>query len=65
MVGLNISNEKEPSILELITAVEKRMQILKDAQESDAPKVPNVYINISEDQTATNTSSFEEDVEDI
>ena len=36
-MGLDISTGKEPSIFELITAIEKRMQILKDAQESDAP----------------------------
>ena len=61
----HISTGKEPSILERYTAIEKHMQILKDAQESDDPKVPNVYIKTSEDQKATNTSSFEEDVKDI
>ena len=46
----NISTGKKAPTLELITAKEKGVQILEDAQESEAPKVPNIHIKTIKDK---------------
>ena len=47
---LNISTGEKASTLELITAKETGIHILRDAQESEAPKVPNIHIKTFEDK---------------
>ena len=47
---LNISTGEKVSSLELITARDKGVQILQDAQESEVEKVPNIHIKTFEDK---------------
>lgn len=47
---LSISTGEKASTLELISAKEKGIQILKDVQESESHKVPNIHIKTFEDK---------------